>query len=651
MRQNKKLFAILVCVALLVSVFAACNKHTHVYDKWDNDANQHWKVCAEDNEIDDTTRANHADANNDGKCDVCGYEMGVAHTHTYGNWQSNAQNHWKECTSCHDKDATTEAAHADADDDGRCDVCGYEIEAIEFEITSLTVDTTAAPTVVVTGRMPYDTVCLKLNAEANGVNYYALNTATTATHFEFRFDLTQIPLKGTPWTWFRIYEYDVAEPVEGTEPINKVDIERGSHVADDAAWEANGISYKIVSESGANGIFVVQPNAVIGSVTIDATDVPTVVVTGKMPAGMKAVKLHADGNGNHYYGAAVAANTDGTFEAKFALNTVPVDGTPWCFFHVYFYDVENPTDTTEKTVSVDLARGSEIATTDCWDYDDVRYKVVDNNQLVLWPNPAPSFEVTSVAMNFDENGAPTLVVRGTVPTTVACIKLHADGNDHHVYGDNYSATAGEFSLHLQLTELTVDGTPWFWFHIYTYDDAEPTDLSAFSAKHDLQRGNYFRVGDFWDRGDVRYTVINQGQVCIQPTAVPQVTVTDVTVETDANGVPTLVVKGDVDTNVPCIKLHAKGNDKYFYWVDNVAAEEGKFEFRFNLTQLTVQDTPWYFFEILSYNDAEPSDLTAKAKDFQIYRRSYLEKDESWTYNGVKYTVQDQVLIVIQPTNA
>ena len=49
--------------------------------------------------------------------------------HTYGEeWKSDEENHWNECV-CGDK--TNSAAHADADEDGKCDVCGYELPGDE----------------------------------------------------------------------------------------------------------------------------------------------------------------------------------------------------------------------------------------------------------------------------------------------------------------------------------------------------------------------------------------------------------------------------------------------------------------------------------------------------------------------------------------
>ena len=48
-----------------------------------------------------------------------------AHTHDYGTtWESDANNHWNEC-SCGDK--ANVGTHADSDNNGKCDVCDYDM--------------------------------------------------------------------------------------------------------------------------------------------------------------------------------------------------------------------------------------------------------------------------------------------------------------------------------------------------------------------------------------------------------------------------------------------------------------------------------------------------------------------------------------------
>ena len=63
-------------------------------------------------------------------------------------WTGGAQGHWHECDVCHEADSVV--AHADANTDGVCDVCGYTISAEEPDpddpivVTGITLDKTTA---------------------------------------------------------------------------------------------------------------------------------------------------------------------------------------------------------------------------------------------------------------------------------------------------------------------------------------------------------------------------------------------------------------------------------------------------------------------------------------------------------------------------
>ena len=101
---------------------------THVHDHgttWVTDANEHWNECACG---DKANKAAHADSDNNGKCDVCGADVPVAppsHTHDYGTiWKTDANNHWNEC-SCGDK--ANVGTHVDSDNNGKCDACGKDM--------------------------------------------------------------------------------------------------------------------------------------------------------------------------------------------------------------------------------------------------------------------------------------------------------------------------------------------------------------------------------------------------------------------------------------------------------------------------------------------------------------------------------------------
>lgn len=103
MKTNKLLIVCLAIVfALSLVVLAAC--HEHDYSAWEHDDTQHWKVCADDGAINESTRANHRLTNG-----VC--ECGFTHEHDYSVWRYDDTHHWKVCSREGDIDQASKAEH------------------------------------------------------------------------------------------------------------------------------------------------------------------------------------------------------------------------------------------------------------------------------------------------------------------------------------------------------------------------------------------------------------------------------------------------------------------------------------------------------------------------------------------------------------
>ena len=105
--------------------------HAHVYGAdWVTASDKHYHICVGCDAVKDS--ANHVDKDNTGLCDVCNYEMGksstAAHTCNYGtDWVEDMTSHWKQCTICGTK--VQSAKHADLNNTGKCDVCGFVMSA------------------------------------------------------------------------------------------------------------------------------------------------------------------------------------------------------------------------------------------------------------------------------------------------------------------------------------------------------------------------------------------------------------------------------------------------------------------------------------------------------------------------------------------
>lgn len=122
--------------------------HTHVYDAaWITAVDKHYHICVGCDAVKDVEK--HLDNDKNSLCDVCKYEIGkaatgtgtVAHTCTYGNdWVEDATSHWKQCTTCGKK--VQGAKHADLNNSGKCDVCGYVMTAASGHTHSYAADYT-----------------------------------------------------------------------------------------------------------------------------------------------------------------------------------------------------------------------------------------------------------------------------------------------------------------------------------------------------------------------------------------------------------------------------------------------------------------------------------------------------------------------------
>lgn len=103
--------------------------HAHTYSTdWVEDISNHWKQCTGCGAV--TEKAAHADLNDTGKCDVCGFVMKAeaGHTHTFASdWTETFAQHYKVC-SCGAKNEI--AAHVDLNNTGKCDTCGYAMTTL-----------------------------------------------------------------------------------------------------------------------------------------------------------------------------------------------------------------------------------------------------------------------------------------------------------------------------------------------------------------------------------------------------------------------------------------------------------------------------------------------------------------------------------------
>ena len=133
---KKALSAIITAAVMSVGVATAVgcggdDDHVHTYKTtWSSDDNNHWhdSDCDHPDEVSDFGA--HKDTNKDGKCDTCGHAVPVPHEHTWATtWSSDDNKHWHAATcEGHTDQKKDEADHVDANNDGKCDVCEHDVE-------------------------------------------------------------------------------------------------------------------------------------------------------------------------------------------------------------------------------------------------------------------------------------------------------------------------------------------------------------------------------------------------------------------------------------------------------------------------------------------------------------------------------------------
>lgn len=227
---------------------------------WSYDGNYHWHVCTTCNAVVDKTAHSGGapTCSKQAACEVCGQKYGATTAHDY-QWQSNATQHWKECSACKTVDPDHPAtAHnfgewvtekeASCTETGTqkhtCVDCGYsETAEIAMLAHTLTHHEAVAPTCTTTGSIEYweCSVCgKKFSDEA------CTTEVTDVTQDKLPHDLTKTDAKAATCTAAGNEEYWVCSACgtwfsdeSGEHEItdhNSVVIPATGHTANETGW-------------------------------------------------------------------------------------------------------------------------------------------------------------------------------------------------------------------------------------------------------------------------------------------------------------------------------------------------------------------------------------------------------------------------------
>lgn len=138
----KKLI-ILLCLAIFaMTLLASCDKlvgdengdggdvcQHPLSTEWESDGTAHWNPTTCEHGEYRGNFGSHADADEDGKCDTCTYEVG--HTHGYASeWSKDETNHWKAATCTHTTERIDLGLHVDENQNGECDTCKAHVHVL-----------------------------------------------------------------------------------------------------------------------------------------------------------------------------------------------------------------------------------------------------------------------------------------------------------------------------------------------------------------------------------------------------------------------------------------------------------------------------------------------------------------------------------------
>lgn len=141
-RITGKWLAIVALTLIVCTLLVGCNdnpaptpdEHKHTYDtsKWMTDEDNHWHAASCEHSDERIDAGEHIDDDENEICDVCEY---VLHKHAYNTeqWTTDETSHWHASTCGCEDEKLDAGEHADADINAVCDVCGYEIHYHEYD--------------------------------------------------------------------------------------------------------------------------------------------------------------------------------------------------------------------------------------------------------------------------------------------------------------------------------------------------------------------------------------------------------------------------------------------------------------------------------------------------------------------------------------
>ena len=302
----KKSFLLIMCLLLALAVVACGNNEGKTDDTTAADTTTAVETPAESESSDDTTAttgsdttASEVESDNETSAETsttatesseAKTELVTDHVHTFsGDWSADDDAHWHAATCEHGIEVSDKAAHVDANEDGECDVCAYDLTC-EHELSDEVVGIAAG----------------HYNVPDCDHDYLILNlTAHTGTEdgvcdvCEYSFD-------------------DLIDEITSTDAANRVN---GGNIAYQGQYEKRAVTYNL-----GFGFLYMEENA-------EYSYEPGVITTTKH-------SVHAFNNGNVFY---LKEANDMVSREDYMITTDNVKGYKFSsdmYFYLYLDDTD-----------------------------------------------------------------------------------------------------------------------------------------------------------------------------------------------------------------------------------------------------------------------------------------------------------------------
>ena len=269
----KRKFLVLLCLVTILSLLCtscdASNKGSddeqgdetceHTFSKrWSMSATEHWHVATCEHATEKSDVAKHSDADEDGMCDVCEYEIG--HNHTWASeWSSDANYHWKNAICSHTGEKGEIAEHNDANKNGACDVCAAHVHVVDiFGMCTVCNEQVAEPDVT---NLAYIIPVILANADRTNSGKISFTNVNASLEDEEKIIVTQVIdyVLGNAGAYYKMFTdtYRSGLGVDAT-PYNE-------ETATQEAW------YELLANDTLSGVYRTKMDGEVSGFMIDDT--------------------------------------------------------------------------------------------------------------------------------------------------------------------------------------------------------------------------------------------------------------------------------------------------------------------------------------------------------------------------------------------